>query len=376
MAGIVQEQHPDRTRLFMQWKQMEWPILVDSLNLLGVDAVPITVAIDEHGIVRATRIKASEAASFAEAFINTSFPAPGEKPSQPPSLPDVAALKRAARWHSYANAVFLWGAEEARFDEAIAAYQHALSSAGDPPPQLLFRLGVAYRARYDSAKRRPGDFQVAVDYWQKALDRNPNQYIWRRRIQQYGPRLDKPYPFYDWVEQARVEIRQRGEAPAPLVVEPGAAEIAAPRKTLSVQTDSTEPDPRKRIHRDEMPFILVEQTVVPPVIRPGSTGRTHLVFRPNTAKKAHWNNEAGDLEVWIDPPAGWKTDARRLTVPNPSESVSQEPRHVEFEFHVPAEAPAGEVTVPAYALYYVCEDEHGVCLYRRQDLSVRVRIAR
>ena len=45
VVGIIQEQHPDRCRLFMQWKQMDWPILVDSLNLLEVSAVPITVAI-------------------------------------------------------------------------------------------------------------------------------------------------------------------------------------------------------------------------------------------------------------------------------------------------------------------------------------------
>ena len=374
MAGIVQEQHPDRARLFMQWKRMEWPILVDSLNLLGVDAVPITVAIDEHGIVRAAGIKLSEAAHFAENFAAATYSAPSEPP-QSPILPDAETLKRTGRWQSYADALFLWG-EGGRFREVIDAYERALGAAGDLAPPVLFRLGVAYRARYDSVQRQPGDFQAAVDHWQKALDRNPNQYIWRRRIQQYGPRLDKPYPFYDWVTQAREEIRRRGEEPAPLVVEPGGAEIATPAKTLAAQPDSTEPDPGGRIHRDEMPFVLVERTVVPPAVRPGSTGRTHIVFRPNTARKAHWNNEAGDLVVWIDPPAGWETDARRLTVPNPPAAVSQEQRRVEFEFRVPEAAPAGETEVPAYALYYVCEDEHGVCLYRRQDLPLSVRVAR
>ena len=52
MVGIIQEQHPDRARLFMQWKQMGWPILVDSYNLLGVPYVPITLAVDEHGVIR------------------------------------------------------------------------------------------------------------------------------------------------------------------------------------------------------------------------------------------------------------------------------------------------------------------------------------
>ena len=41
LVGLIQEQHPDRCRLFMQWKNMEFPILVDSLNRIGVSAVPL-----------------------------------------------------------------------------------------------------------------------------------------------------------------------------------------------------------------------------------------------------------------------------------------------------------------------------------------------
>ena len=32
------------------------------------------------------------------------------------------------------------------------------------------------------------------------------------------------------------------------------------------------------------------------------------------------------------------------------------------------------MTVPAYALYYVCEDIDGTCLYRRQDVSLEVEL--
>ena len=32
--------------------------------------------------------------------------------------------------------------------------------------------------------------------------------------------------------------------------------------------------------------------------------------------------------------------------------------------------------VSAYSLYYVCEDVDGVCLYRRQDLNVPLRVRR
>ena len=78
---------------------------------------------------------------------------------------------------------------------------------------LQFRLGVAQRFQFDSSGgARTEDFQQAAEAWTRALASNPNQYIWRRRIQQYGPGLDKPYPFYDWVTQARDAIEARGEA--------------------------------------------------------------------------------------------------------------------------------------------------------------------
>ena len=52
MVGIIQEQHPDRTQLFMQWKQMGWSILVDPYDLLAVTKVPITLFIDEFSVIR------------------------------------------------------------------------------------------------------------------------------------------------------------------------------------------------------------------------------------------------------------------------------------------------------------------------------------
>ena len=55
LLGVTQEQHADRCRLFAQWKRFDWPILHDPINLLEAPAVPIVVAIDEHGIVRAIR---------------------------------------------------------------------------------------------------------------------------------------------------------------------------------------------------------------------------------------------------------------------------------------------------------------------------------
>ena len=100
--------------------------------------------------------------------------------------------------------------------------------------------------RHESSGRRPGDFQAAVDAWGRALELDPNQYIWRRRIEQYGPRLSKPYAFYDWVAQARAEISGRGETPIPLAVEPYGSELAGPgRDVWPDGTGPAEPDPER-----------------------------------------------------------------------------------------------------------------------------------
>ena len=87
MVGIIQEQHPDRCRLFMQWKQMGWPILVDSLNLLEVTAVPITLAIDEHGVIRQAKLRVSAAEDLQETFLDQQFEAPAGRSAEPVAQP-------------------------------------------------------------------------------------------------------------------------------------------------------------------------------------------------------------------------------------------------------------------------------------------------
>ncbi|MFQ5927945.1 MAG: hypothetical protein ACE5MH_10990, partial [Terriglobia bacterium] len=302
----------------------------------------------------------------------------------PPDLEHLRAATRqgtAEAWRAYANALVVWGGV-GQLGDAIAAYERALTLEPEHGP-TYFRLGVAYRLRYDSDYGQPADFQQAVAHWGKALATDPNQYIWRRRIQQYGPRLNKPYPFYDWVRTARKEIVARGETPAALWVEPGGAEFAHPAKSFVVsEVRRAEPglparifrDEQGRIYRDERGFIKVEKTVVPAAIAPGASARAHVVFRPNLRIKAHWNNEVDGLVFWINPPEGWQVDSRYLTVPNAPQAVSQESRKVEFELRCPQNASPGPVTIPAYALYYVCEDVNGTCLYRRQDVNLQVKV--
>ena len=385
--GILQEQHPDRARLFMQWKGMDWPLFVDSLNLLRMAVVPLTVFVDQHGIVRQIGPDPSDLGAFIEA----KYEAPAQPPANnyraraqlagalrgfdvrvPSGLKGRAAAEQAKVWRAYAMPLLLWGGPE-KLDTAVSGYEKAIEL--EPEDGItLFQLGVAYRLRYDSPGRRPSDFQDAIDHWTRSLAADPNQYIWRRRIQQYGPRLAKPYPFYDWVDRARDEVRARGETPVELTIEPGGAEIAQPARNFEAAGVGAEPDPEGRIHRDERGFVAVEKVVVPGVVDAGAPARLHLVFRPNDAIQAHWNNEADDLAVWVDPPDGWAVDQPLLTVANPPELVSQEARTVELEVRGPQSA-SGTVTIPAYALYYVCEDVKGTCLYRRQDIELEVEVA-
>lgn len=379
MAGIVQEQHPDRARLFMQWKQMEWPLGFDPLNLLEVPYVPITLGIDEHGVIR--KIFSFGVASDLESeFLDVTHEDPEDASQLHPPLakPDIdeedPAPESAAGWRARGDGQVLLGlSNPEHLDHAIDAYARALEIEPDHG-YTLFRLGVAHRLRYDSDRMRAGDFGAAAQSWIAALDTDPNNYIWRRRLQQYGPRLDKPYPFYDWVVQARVEIEARGETPVPLAVEPRGSEFAAPVNRFEVAEKSgSSPDPEGKVHRDEG-FVAVETTAIPPDLTPGTLARVHAVFRPAAMRDAHWNNEVGELVLWIEPPPGWHVDRRQLTVPNPPEPASTEPRVLEFEIRCADDAEPGPVAIPAYAVYYVCEGVNGTCLYRRQDFEIELSV--
>jgi hypothetical protein len=379
LLGVTQEQHADRCRLFAQWQDFEFPILHDPINVLRSEAVPILTAIDEHGIVRDLQPRLE---TFEAEFLDRSFPARNtEAEGVPPRPPDFDALRRFARsaqtadaWRDLGDALVLWGGI-GRINEAIDAYSLALARRPDDA-NGLFRLGVCHRMRFESAHRLPGDFQAAVDAWGQALDREPNQYIWRRRVEQYGPRLAKPYPFYDWVDQAIEELAARGETPVPLAVMPTGAEIAQPAREFEVlDAVGQSPDPRGRIVRDRDELIEAEVAVVPAKVHAGETARVHVTFLPSAARKAHWNNESTPLRIWIDPPAGWRVSGQLITAPQGDRPETNEVRRLDFEVEVPPSA-TGPTRIPAFALYNVCEDLGGVCLFLRQDLVIEVNVVR
>lgn len=189
MVGIIQEQHPQRARLFMQWQQMDWPILVDSYNLLGITVVPVVVLIDEHGIVREIGPDLENTTQLEKSFINNTFSASAAPAAMPPKTGSRLAQEIAKIDNKDSG------------ENVSTLIQQLEKICRENPDDAVahFRLGVAYRKRYDAKARESQDFQLAVFHWSTALHLDPNNYIWRRRLQQFGPRLEKPYPFYNWV---------------------------------------------------------------------------------------------------------------------------------------------------------------------------------
>ena len=367
VVGVIQEQHPDRALLFMQWQQMKWPLLVDSLNLLGVTGVPVTVFIDEAGVIRSVNPSKDSLPSF----LRQDF-AVQEDEKMHNTGTDVEALLLASAPGSMERGdfEFLWGGN-GRVDRAILAYRQALSG-GEENAATMFRLGVAYRQRYDSDRRQADDFTRAIVHWSRALELNPNQYIWRRRIQQYGPRLAKPYSFYDWIHEARKDVEDRGELPVRLKVEPGGAEFASPSQSFAAAQSEANPDPDEKIHQDSDRLIRIESTAVPGCVRPGEAVRVHVLLRPDKTRNAHWNNEAEDLILWAEAPEDWQIDNAFHRYPLPLDPVSAEPRKVEFEVKTSAKMTLPMDTIRGYVLYSICEEERGQCLYLRQNFEVKV----
>jgi tetratricopeptide (TPR) repeat protein len=387
LLGITQEQHPDRCRLLAQWKGFNWPILHDPINIMTSDAVPIFVAIDEHGIVRDTspRLETLEKEFVAKLFPDDARPNGQAKltPEVPrgQARPDFSTLRRRAvqegrsvAWRELGDALALWGGEE-RANAAIDAYTHAARLDSKDAP-TLFRLGVCYRRRYDSGQRQIGDFQSAIDYWSRALDLDANQYIWRRRIQQYGPPLDKPYAFYDWVTEAEKEVAAGGEKPVALMVRPSGAEIAQPMKAFAGSAPlARSPDGEGKILRDQEGLIRAEVTVVPPRVHPGQAVRIHVVLRPDARRQVHWNNEAEPLRLWIDLPQGWQANGQLLVWPAEKQAVTGEDRSFDFDVKAPSGV-EGKIRLSMYALYYVCEDAGGRCRFLRLDIPTELHIAK
>ena len=403
VLGVVQEQHAERAKLYKQWKQYDFPIVQDAFTEIGMKVVPVPILVDEYGFVQSSRpsIRGIEALVSQKA----------DKPDSPASKmhrdqrhdeltkessngeaservqAELAVLSSDALLQSGKAKPDSGQSEQMKVDryanskKAITGYvkaekYHAKNSRKESLGALYFRMGVAHRMVYDyasDAKKDPEDFNKAAHYWSKALELNPNQYIWRRRIQQYGPRQIKPYPFYDWVDQATKEITARGETPIKLKVPLTESEIAKPSRKFETATNAN-PDPKAEITLDDENLVNFHATVVPAIIKPGQTVRVHLRFAPKAGK---WNNESSEMVAWVNESEFGKTNKTLITFPNASEETSGETRNLEFEFATSKSAQPnsdGVIELSGYALFNACKSDDGQCLYRRKEFKIPISV--
>ena len=372
--GVVQEQHPDRTRLYKQWRELDWPIFVDSLNTLHhVSVVPIPMALDENGVVVHSSFRPTQLADFMARDKAAPIPDSPENRVEAVSFETLRANAGSAiTWRILGEALFNYG-ETSDLGESIAAFQKAIEL--DPEDGYAeFALGAALRRRYESPFRVAGDAQAAVEHWGKSSPSTRTTTSAAEDSSNTDRASTNRTTFIFWVNEAREAIRGRGETPHPLAAEPMGSEIAPPGDDDAVLATKTNLDPDGQINRDEKGLVGIETLVTPQPVKPGNRVRVRLTFRLREAFTPWWNNEADNLMAWFNLPDGITRVEGTLQFPNPTEPETQELRQIEAELRIGPDVPGGNTIVPGYALYYVCEDAGGVCYYLRQNFTLSITV--
>ena len=360
-VGIVQEQHPDRARLFAQWHGIEWPILWDPFNTLGDEVVPVYRLLDAEGRLRAINPDFEDVAALIEETGPVGLRNATDRPRQ---LLELDAEHAPAALRAVSELTF-------DRDERLAALRAAVDAAGATATDH-FRLGVAHRMRFDSERSEPDDFALASAAWSRALELRPSQYIWRRRIQQFGPRLDKPYAFYDWVDEARAAITARGETPIELAIALTGSERNS-RGEFTTASGEVEPDPDALIPLDPDHLFEVTGHAVFDTSKGRPAARLHLVARPSPANDGHWNNETLPARIWLDLDSlgeGWSLERRLIELPTPGDrATSEEARRADLELRAPDDF-QGIATLRGYLITDACRGEAGVCFALRREFAI------
>ena len=151
------------------------------------------------------------------------------------------------------------------------------------------------------------------------------------------------------------------------------SELASPsRRFTPAKANQKSPDPKAQITLDAKQLITARVVTVPSKARAGRTVRVHVTMTPSVTQKAHWNNEAEPLRLWVDPPKGWQASRRLISVKQPKKPESKESRLLDFEVKLPRNA-KGKHTLKTYALCYVCEDS-GLCYFLRQNINIAIEV--
>ncbi|HVP10678.1 MAG TPA: hypothetical protein VMV94_05750 [Phycisphaerae bacterium] len=375
VLGVAHEQYADRCKLFTRWKGIDWPILHDPLNIVPVESVPLVVAIDEYGVVRDVL---ADPGKLEKSFLGKTF----EEPKTPPKnvsdkLPDPRNTRRtasdsrsAAGWRKHGDALILAG-RSPQINEAIDTYRRVLTMDNEDA-LAYFRLGVAYRIRDDRPERQNGDFQAAITAWRKAVELDAENQVFAARLLQYGPRVDKPGSFYAWIEDAEKAMKQRGDSPVKLSVEPTTMELAQPgKKFVSESEPAAKEDPGDKAKPDGEKLVHVEQAVVRGMGEHGEGVAAVLVtFRPDAQKNICWD-AAGPLQLWISKPKSGKLSREFVEYAAGPQSAVEGARTLGFEITLPKQGKEPP-TIAAHAVYAVRAGQGGERQLLRQDIQIKL----
>ncbi|MEL6716710.1 MAG: hypothetical protein AAFP86_23235, partial [Planctomycetota bacterium] len=262
---VAQEQSPDRPALFAALHGIDFPLLWDPFALCGLERVPLALLVDEDARIRAV---GADPRAFADE-LGPRLVEPLGLPHLPAAAPRAGGFRvtraatdrtdgtRRALARLLMGGAFTDVSGGPTLDADVAELERAAASAG-AVPEDRFRLAVALRMRAETPRARADDFQRALDEWRAALAARPERLVWRRRIQRFGPLLDRPDSFYGWARPAV-------HAGARLVVPLGEGE-SAPRTTRipggrpSAERTAPPPDAAER-SRDGGRAVRVETAV-------------------------------------------------------------------------------------------------------------------
>ncbi|HKQ47998.1 MAG TPA: tetratricopeptide repeat protein [Phycisphaerae bacterium] len=347
VLGVDHEQHADRGRLFAQWRGLTGPILHDPLDLSLVTELPMVVAIDEEGVVRAIQPSLDK---IEKTFINKKSKKKNIPKPEEAELPDPRVTRRTAEEarepsasRAHADALVLSGLPP-QIDEAIKVYREVI--AIDPKEAWsLFRLGVAYRIRYEREERQPDDFQAAVDAWSQAVRFAPTNAIFRQRLQQYGPAIEDSRPSYEWILAARQDLARRGQQPIALENEPLAMELSA-----GPVRGSKNAAPTKGKHpSDHGGQMMIETTVVRAAdAKHANKAEVHVTLRPSGVQ---WEDGKAPLRIWFEKSKSARPERAYLEFPKANPASGSEARTISFLVELTSKSKTPRGTLKGEAVY-------------------------
>lgn len=246
-VGVIHELHRDRGELFVRWKKIEFPVYHDPMNFICAPRVNRAVCIDADGLVR---VIAKSPVMVTDRFIEKKFE-PISNAVRLPKVkpPDPRVTKRTAgEGHRPLEIIqhgdaLMYSGHPVEMNEAIRTYRKAFEIA-EPNAAAAFRLGSAYRLRFDSGNRQPGDWAKSCEALQIAAALAPRNDIYTAHVRQLGITTDKQASAYGWIADARQSLGGAARLnPEPLAIEmagpasafeAGAAPSTSPPKIESV----------------------------------------------------------------------------------------------------------------------------------------------